>query len=234
MSQGHVFCSSDRQDYSPLTPASVELTPSNNCQVEETDHDRADGSNDETSSQGQPLLCSILNLVFDHTMEEPSQLEPEEYKLSQELQKDTSKKYKIRVPVIRIFGPILRRENLLVKHPPVQSACLYIHGAFPYLLARPRIAGPDGSIHKCLGKSDNGGDWLDWDDPEQVKLALPKLQELLEEDIENRYSPADEKGNGDVESSTRPASTHFRVVRRLSVEIGRGFFTFCQGPPGKS
>lgn len=52
----------------------------------------------------------------------------------------------LRVPVMRIFGPIIRRradrdgENLPVREPS-QSACLYVHGAFPYLLARPVMAG---------------------------------------------------------------------------------------------
>lgn len=53
----------------------------------------------------------------------------------------------LRVPVLRIFGPIIRRRldldnnvNLPVREPS-QTACLYVHGAFPYLLARPVIAG---------------------------------------------------------------------------------------------
>ena len=57
---------------------------------------------------------------------------------------------RILVPVLRFFGPVVRGDP--ARQPSRlrswrQSGCLHVHGAFPYLLARPVAAGPDGSSH---------------------------------------------------------------------------------------
>ena len=83
-------------------------------------------------------MCSVLNVVIDHSMEDPTPMEPEEYHAG------NNNKKTVKVPVVRIFGPLLRD----ARRGPLQSACLYVHGAFPYLLARPVVAGPDGSLRQ--------------------------------------------------------------------------------------
>jgi len=224
-------------DYSPLTPASVE-----NSGSQQQAHSASPfGNEDETNP-----ICSVLNTVIDYVMEPPTIMEPEELLEAQRQEASNKEKYPqasggksskeplLLVPVIRVFGPILRRD-LPVDHPPVQSSCLYIHGAFPYLLARPRLAGPDGSIHQ---KSDQGGlnptnshhrDHMDWDDPAMVERFLPQLQEKLEASIQSTSQSFG--GEGAKSGSKEPKAAVARVIRRLSVVMGRGFYTYCQGPP---
>lgn len=74
-------------------------------------------------------FCSVLNVVIDSGMEEPTPLEPDEFDASFEdttvLQQEKNDKPQLqpnhqKVPVIRIFGPVLRRNAV---NPPLQ--CTY-------------------------------------------------------------------------------------------------------------
>ena len=128
-----------------------------------------------------PPFCSVLNTVVDHVMVPPGPLESpqDEGHL---------------VPVVRFFGPIVR------SHRPHQSACLHLHGAFPYLLARPTSAGPDGS-----GPGNHDG-CMDWNSVPDVQAHLPDVELALRQEV-------------DV------------PLRNVSLVVGRGFYTYCPGPP---
>lgn len=292
------------------------------------------------SSAPQPLL-SILNVVVDHVMMSPSPLEPKEFTTkagqhSQEhqqllLQPDSderipsllsmaTKNSYIRVPILRVFGPVLKdgdcshyihhndgidddgrgaavaaaaavgnstREKLTYRQP--QSGCLHIHGAYPYMLARPVVAGPDGSMypphhrghpnnHKCM----NYFDRIDWDDAYSVVTILEEIHFRLEMALRvsyehhhgnnsnnktnsnannigpaaaaaaaatssssssasatannhhdnNRMEEASKNTHTDAHSSSQhPSSPTMPLfIRRVTIVIGRGFYTYCPGP----
>lgn len=67
-------------------------------------------------------LCSILNVVIDYGIEEPTPMEPDEYSKSLEVPNAQGKRYQQqshqKVPVIRIFGAVLRRNAV---NPPLQG-----------------------------------------------------------------------------------------------------------------
>lgn len=158
--------------------------------------------------RGITPFCSVLNVVFDHFMVPPSPLEPEEYRES--VRKHS---LKVRVPLIRVFGPLIRGDAL----EPMQSACLYIHNAFPYLIARPVLAGPDGSLIRgahAENLTDSGH--VDWDCVTSVERVLPQLKATLEASIQASFP----------ELPVKPP----RVIRKLSIMVGRGFYTYCPGP----
>ena len=71
--------------------------------------------------EDRAAFCSILNVVIDSGMEEPTPLEPDEYNKSLEASNVQGKKdqqqHHEKVPVIRIFGPVLRRNAV---NPPLQ------------------------------------------------------------------------------------------------------------------
>jgi hypothetical protein len=172
--------------------------------------------------------------------------EPEEFALSP----------KRDVPVVRFFGPILRRilpehneqeiasvkdahfmsddkdalANEEVPQPrpyyPQQSACLYVHGAFPYLLARPVAAGPDGS-----GRAD-----CPWESVTSVQRMIPVLTEALETALQETSAAfANSSSATAAATTTAPRDrdklpTVSRVLRRITVVTGRGFYTYCPGP----
>ena len=160
--------------------------------------------------QEENPLLSVLNIVVDHEMIAPTPLEPKEFH-----QNDDS----CRVPVLRVFGPVLRRDSRFCVEPR-QSACLYIHGAFPYLLARPVVAGPDGSLHHA---SHNLSGHTDWDSVESVERILPDIQATLESTIQSSMNV--------MNQDDAAAKNTQKVIRRISIVQGRGFYTYCPGPP---
>jgi hypothetical protein len=181
------------------------LQPATNAQ----DHPQQ-RQGDEREPPPPAPLCSILNTVVDFAMMPPTELfEPEEYQ-----QRDS---LSVQVPVLRFFGPIVRRlydaEVLPTNNvPPQQSACLYIHGAFPYMVARPVLAGPDGS----------GTGTCPWDSVAAVQRMVPALTESLEVALQET--------NKSFASGEKSVATTLRVVRRITVVTGRGFYTYCPGP----
>jgi hypothetical protein len=184
------------------TPQSASPTPVLYHQDDDDDDDHPDGD-DET-----PFL-SVLNTVVDQIMMDPTPLlEPKEFE------------QQIPVPVLRVFGPIVRDASLPDDGELKQSACLYIHGAYPYLLARPVLAGPDGS-----STSASSGGHIDWDSVASVESILPQLQIALEGMI-----VASLENNNFGNNAKKGTSTTQRVIRQITLVVGRGFYTYCPGP----
>jgi len=192
---------------------------------------------DDDAPEEQQALCSVLNTVVDFVMMPPTgHFEPDEYEQQQQ-QQSTSL---LQVPVLRFFGPLVRRrrstpsnnDGSLPNNEPQQSACLHVHGAYPYLVARPVAAGPDGSgFEKCCP----------WDSVAAVQRMLPVLMETLEAAIQETTRGLlmnDNNNNNNpstaVATSTTSTSTTARaapkVLRRITVVTGRGFYTYCPGP----
>jgi len=203
---------------------------------------RADRQADASSRP----LCSVLNTVVDHVMVQPTPMEPKEYQeallLSEEQQQQTKQPNSsslLLVPVLRIFGPILRRDLpssfSSTTTTTTQSACLYIHGAFPYLLARPAAAGPDGSLHRSSHLLNNNkltpSGHIDWDDAESVERIAPILQENLEAAIQSSLRDSSFGTNNNIAGKAATLAVQARVIRQVTVVVGRGFYTFCPGPP---
>jgi hypothetical protein len=214
------------------------------------------GASPDLISTPREIFCSVLTTVIDCSMMLPtSAFEPEEYQLNRQLEPavgdDTAggsmgSPKPIKVPVVRIFGPIVRRggsiehedrEQHIISNRPHQSACLYIHGAYPYMLARPVLAGLDGSPHTNCP----------WNSVAVVQRMLPALQESLEVAIQetnaflmnnvDAKASATSKDPSNTKSTSTTAkppfrkSTHSsRTIRRLTVVTGRGFYGYCSGP----
>jgi hypothetical protein len=65
-------------------------------------------------------FCSVLNVVIDYNMEEPTTLEPDEFGINNSndtADKGDPQRRQQQVPVIRIFGPVLRQNSI---NPPIQ------------------------------------------------------------------------------------------------------------------
>jgi hypothetical protein len=283
--------------------------------------------------QREPVV-SILNLVVDYVMTEPTPLEPDEFRwklvndkkreeLPSSLVKESKDKEnnreclaegendephqdhcmmeRVQVPVVRVFGPILRgpgmslscaekRDDVLKQvelddmddtSNPVedkrqekgadekenrndgeieeltnldipQSGCLHIHGAFPYMIARPVEAGPDASasFHRayhcakeeqaergqedeklsgssCSSNSNGNGsvELIDWDDGDSVAMITDEIHCRLEEALQTYMMERNNQNDGGDERSF--PSTRF--IRQVTVVHGRGFYTFCNG-----
>jgi hypothetical protein len=189
---------------------------------------RYDGSNhcstDEAQgSQNDQPLCSVLCCVIDNVMVPPTPLEQEEHR-------ESTQNGPIMVPVLRVFGPIIRGDAPSGADP-VQSACLYIHGAFPYMLARPAAAGPDGSLHRSSHLRNASGEHLtnsghvDWDNPSAIKNIAKPIQENLESALQAMVV------NKDSSETTKVQERAPKFIRAVTVVMGRGFYTYCPGPP---
>ena len=212
------------------------------------------------SSHHDEVCCSVLTTVIDYVMMIPTQIyERDEYELNlQQLSStmnntDDNQKPQLQlVPVMRIFGPIIRRQRRLqsdadsimdnhyLNRRPYQSACLYVHGAYPYMVARPRLAGLDGS---CSSSND-----CPWDSPTRVQQMIGTIQEILEKAVQetnmsflHHTSGGDVTPNGDRHvadkiGETSDAKKSFTVVnnhliiRQITVVMGRGFYGYCSGP----
>jgi hypothetical protein len=197
-------------------------------------------------------LLSILNLVIDFTMLPASPLEADEFKwrldrekrkfmTSQDITESQQEmiEEEVFVPVIRIFGPVAigksfphsNKENSSKdSNESLQSGCVHIHGAFPYLLARPLDAGPDGSsffvkAQKSMDTSNFKDEekYIDWDDPNSVKQITEDIHWKLECAIRSSVELSSEGPKDDV------SSIPTRYIRQISVVCGRGFYTYSNG-----
>jgi hypothetical protein len=188
--------------------------------------------NEDDEINDEDAFCSVLNVVINHTMQDPSPMEPREFQ-----RQDT-----IQVPVVRVFGPVLRSSSSIshgstsistnTSKSPCQSACLYIHGAFPYLLARPVIAGPDGSLRRALPASGQ----VDWDDPASVEGVVATIATALETSLQSLdlYGRGDDNNKASHTSPNNPKTKKDAtapIIRQVTVVEGRGFYTYCPGPP---
>ena len=72
-------------------------------------------------------------------------------------------------------------------------------------------------------------DRIDWDDKDSVETAVSVIQDALEEAIQSSMQEFGKTGNEEKESPTNPLNP--RVIRRVSVVRGRGFYTYSPGPP---
>ena len=179
-------------------------------------------------------FCSVLNVVVDHVMKSPTPLEPEEFQQQQAKRKN--QRLSLQVPVLRVFGSVLRPESVNSSGAtPTQAACLYIHGAFPYILARPVLAGPDGSLIQASPSSQH----VNWDSVESVRRVVPHITTVLEESLQsmelgdwnnNNSNSNGNKSTTDFKSQQKQQSQS-RIIRRVTVVQGRGFYTYCPGPP---
>ena len=168
-------------------------------------------------------------------------------------QTPTLPKEKVLVPVLRFFGPVIRGDPATVRTTPRQSGCLHVHGAFPYLVARPVAAGPDGSSYRRPGDSSRASvsSRIDWDDAESVSYIVDEIHVKLEaalratDEWKEKRDTMDGGGahistnnaggnNGDglggtstLDSSKLP----IRYIRQVTVVKGKGFYTYCCGPP---
>ena len=181
----------------------------------------------------------------------------------------------IRVPVVRVFGPVLRGgdydefinntnqssccntqgssqfpENTRsssrkqrIQQP--QSGCLHIHGAFPYMLARPSIAGPDGSMHHGYNCDILSGR-IDWDDANSVSNILEEIHCRLEIALRASYEHHNAGTNANIVIPGAAVTTGAKnscddrvesrqqtplFIRQVTIVVGRGFYTYCSGPP---
>jgi len=189
-------------------------------------NDNSRKNNNETEIKNK-IMCSVLNVVIDHMMEDITPMEEEEWNLknhngSAKNKNGCDKKENILVPVIRVFGPLKR-----VGDHPLQSGCLYIHGAFPYILARPVVAGPDGSLYPIPIMSMH----VNWDNRDEVGAIQGEIQATLEETLQSSFL---DKGFGEKEDDSMNKNSSDRhqctIIRKVTVVEGRGFYTFCPGP----
>ena len=105
---------------------------------------------------------SILNVVMDYYMSDPTPMEPTEFHLMSRSRASTkndentepkgafhysrqatTNSMMMQVPVVRIFGPILRGDLKHNRKCKRQNGCAHIHNAFPYIICRPAFAGMD-------------------------------------------------------------------------------------------
>jgi hypothetical protein len=105
-------------------------------------------------SQALPIhpSYSILNVSIDYVMTAPTPFEWMEFEKMASTSRNAghTRSFQTRVPVIRIFGPLLKHTSsstspMDAKRPkrrnivPRQSGCVHIHNVFPYFLARPQF-----------------------------------------------------------------------------------------------
>lgn len=195
--------------------------------VDRNDNMSSGKSNDSNTYKktNNEMAFAVLNVVIDQTMEESTPMETKEWKAKAEKECCDNKKEQnsILVPVIRIFGTLKRAGG----GQPLQSACLYIHGAFPYILARPVVAGPDGSLYPSPIMPTH----VNWDNRDEVEAIQGEIQATLEDTIQSSFldKRSDEKED-DAMSKNNIIETR-QIIRKVTVVEGRGFYTYCPGPP---
>jgi len=155
----------------------------------------------------------------------------------------------VQVPVIRIFGPVTRgqcsnslpahqeekEEETLNQHEKqdriekkFQSGCLFVHGAFPYLLARPVDAGPEGSNRSWEEGQEQCNDKINWDDADSVSSILDDIHLKLEYALRSSMQSVNDDLM-DNENGKKQEGSVTRFIRQITLASGRGFYTFCSG-----
>lgn len=155
-------------------------------------------------------------------------LSPEEFQL---FHGDNDERVQVQVPVVRVFGPVLRGSAT----QPVQNGCVHIHNAFPYIICRPRGWGMDsshklfkGDVATTVSEEVDEDLGVDWDSVESIESVI----NIIQESLENAISTFDakelaSKGGG----KDRTEELKIRLVRNIEVVKGRGFYGYCTGGP---
>lgn len=281
-------------------------------------------SHNQPEEQTEPIV-SILNLVVDFVMKEPSPLEPDEFrwKIMNNRSKlcgdkdcteaqDEILTERIQVPVLRIFGPIVRGPGMFSsciekepqgldsrdvdgltgdvgddhEMPPNhkdeikgirkndvapqgddnsaheklhQSGCVHIHGAYPYMIARPVEAGPDSSSAffrayyenaqgtSAFKRQEKGCDVaaenlsnsssedetcvIDWDDGDSVAMITDEIHCRLEQALQcfMEQDLIQASKRDSQQNSDLAPTSTTRLIRQITVVHGRGFYTYCNG-----
>ena len=210
----------------------------------------------------QPFV-SVLNIIVDHRMRKPTPLEPEEFEEAKSNKSIRVPVMRVFGPAVRGRTPNIPSDQDRKKqsdlpsssssstppsrkpkksrqsNSPHQSCCLFIHGAFPYMVARPVAAGPDGSSKRARAATGH----VDWDSIESVQSIADSMKHNLEATIQASMEPLIQpnhpnagRGNADNDKhGTNKGSSalpkRIRVIRSVTVVSGRGFYTYCPGPP---
>ena len=120
-------------------------------------------------------------------------------------------------------------------------------------MARPAIAGPDGSLHhsshlfstatnstysKSSGSdqtvpslnSTNSGH-IDWDSERAVEKITSTVKTNLEATLQASMANTVDNSNNEIRGKEKLAVPATRFIRKVTVVVGRGFYTYCPGPP---
>eukprot|EP00592_Proboscia_alata_P016524 CAMPEP_0194395466 /NCGR_PEP_ID=MMETSP0174-20130528/124439_1 /TAXON_ID=216777 /ORGANISM="Proboscia alata, Strain PI-D3" /LENGTH=1744 /DNA_ID=CAMNT_0039191407 /DNA_START=478 /DNA_END=5709 /DNA_ORIENTATION=+ len=221
------------------TQSPIRFTYDDNCNT----NSLPESSQNMTSQQQQPII-SILNLIIDYTMEDPSPLSSYEYELFQDRKNKAPDEEQmmpnIKVPVVRIFGPIIRHDLPDIPSPslqnspqirnnnPKQNGCVHIHNAFPYLLARVAHLGPDADLTTISTEL--------WDDQKWVSNQCEAISSILESTLItnelshlNKQNVSTDENSNSATVDPAAASSLVRFIRDVSVVCGRAFYTYCTG-----
>jgi hypothetical protein len=197
--------------------------------VDRNDNSRKtnDNNNRYKETNNEMASFAVLNVVIDQTMEEITPMETKEWKTKAKAEKECCDKKEqnnnILVPVIRIFGTLKRAGG----GQPLQSACLYIHGAFPYILARPVAAGPDGSLYPSPIMPTH----VNWDNRDEVEAIQGEIQATLEDTLQSSFLDKGFEDKEDDSMSKNKITERRQIIRKVTVVEGRGFYSYSPGPP---
>lgn len=195
----------------------------------------------------KPCTISVLNVVMDYYMSEPTPLEPTEFQMSRAKNKQNNEEkgafhskhasMMIQVPVVRIFGPVLRGDQgTLSRNSKRQGGCAHIHNAFPYIICRPASAGMDHNFFNVSTNVNNKSSThqdiylenkfdINWNDGDQIEQILDILQSQLEIGMTSYEKTTDDDNN---KSSN---GKQIKYIRDISIVHGRGFYGYCTGAP---
>jgi len=104
------------------------------------------------------------------------------------------------------------------------------------LLARPLLAGPDGSSHQFSESFEQNPVAIDWDNPDSVSLIVDEVQQRLEGALRSTMTrgtttdlPSNNNGHHNGKEEDEAPSSSQRFIRQITITTGRGFYTFCSG-----
>ena len=195
--------------------------------------DSQDRKEEEEEEENFFVGISVWNVVVDYTMQLPTPLELEEFQFMshQHHNNNHTNITSIMVPVLRIFGPMAsygysHRQHNNNNNRMSQSSCLYIHGAYPYILARPIQAGPDIDII-TTSISKEKEEQKKWNNETYIESIMEEMQDELENLLQDSFHHNDNEGDDPKKAKNET----FMMIRQLEIVYGRGFYTYCSGPP---